>query len=154
MSANGISWLPTKEQRQIAKLNLAAAKRGESYNVDLLPTKYVGNDVYNNPNPGGLEPHRPWISNTSPTTYTVRQYLYSYTSGNGASSIFVLDADYPNAANIPVGATATINGTPVVVTANTPSSAIYFNGGTGRQIDVTPNNIVTSGTSITFSWTT
>ena len=92
-----------------------------------------------------------WYSVT--TSYTVRQFLYSYTSGNGASSIFVLDADYPNASTIPAGATATINGTPVSVTANVSSNAIYFNGGTGRQIDLSPNISVTSGTSITFSWT-
>jgi hypothetical protein len=66
MSKNGIAWLPTKEARQIAKLELAAAKRGESYDRDLLPTKYVDNDVVNNPNTGGLQPHRPWIDGPPP----------------------------------------------------------------------------------------
>jgi hypothetical protein len=70
MAANGISTLATKELRQIAKLNLAAAKRGESVDRDLLPTKYVGNNVVNNPNPGGLQTHRPW-SSTPPTTFSV-----------------------------------------------------------------------------------
>jgi hypothetical protein len=62
MAANGISTLLTKEARQIAKLDLAAAKRGESYDRDLLPTKYVGNTVFDNPNPSGLQPHRPWVA--------------------------------------------------------------------------------------------
>lgn len=69
MSANGISTLATKQARQEAKLALAAAKRAanpERYpaatpDLDLLPTKYVGNDVVNNPNPGGLQPKRPWV---------------------------------------------------------------------------------------------
>lgn len=62
MASNEISTLPTKEERQIAKLELAAAKRGESYDRDLLPTKYDGNDIINNPNAGGLQPHRPWTN--------------------------------------------------------------------------------------------
>jgi hypothetical protein len=66
MAQNGISTLPTKEARQIAKLDLAAAKRGENYDRDLLPTKYVDNDVVDNPNPGGLQPRRPWTTG-SPT---------------------------------------------------------------------------------------
>ena len=62
MAANGISTLPTKEARQIAKLDLAALKRDQSYDIDLLPTKYVGNALVNNPNVGGLQPHRPWTA--------------------------------------------------------------------------------------------
>lgn len=73
MAANGISTLSTKELRQIAKLNLAQTKRqagGDTsapayrplniYDINLLPTKYVGNTVVDNPNPGGLQPGRPW----------------------------------------------------------------------------------------------
>jgi len=66
MASNGISTLATKELRQIAKLDLAAAKRGESYDIDLLPTKYDGNNIINNPNPGGLQPHRPWTAGSPP----------------------------------------------------------------------------------------
>jgi hypothetical protein len=66
MAANGISTLLTKEERQIAKLELAAAKRSESYDRDLLPTKYDGNNVIDNPNPGGLQPHRPWTTGSPP----------------------------------------------------------------------------------------
>ena len=76
MAANGISTLATKELRQIAKLDLAQAKRrgnedstidfdkGErilnTYDINLLPTKYSGNDIVDNPNPGGLQQGRPW----------------------------------------------------------------------------------------------
>jgi hypothetical protein len=62
----------TKEQRQIAKLNLAQTKRQtpntagyrywNQYDIDSLPTKYVGNNVVNNSNTGGLLPHRPWTT--------------------------------------------------------------------------------------------
>lgn len=68
MAQNGISTLPTKEARQIAKLDLAAAKRGENYDRDLLPTKYVDNEVVNNPNIGGLQARRPWIDGAPPSS--------------------------------------------------------------------------------------
>lgn len=86
MAANGISTLPTKEERQIAKLELAQTKRQQTgttgyrdlryYDVDLLPTKYSGNDVTNNANTGGLVQGRPWkttpniISGLWRTVYT------------------------------------------------------------------------------------
>jgi hypothetical protein len=67
MAANGISELATKELRQKAKLDLAAAKRAadgnprSSYDIDQLPTKYDGNDLIDNPNPEGLLLGRPWV---------------------------------------------------------------------------------------------
>lgn len=67
MAANGISTLPTKEQRQKAKLDLAAANRAadgnprSSYDITQLPTRYSENDVVDNPNAGGLIAGRPWI---------------------------------------------------------------------------------------------
>lgn len=70
MSLNGISTLPTKQARQEAKLALAEAKRqlagtngyrvNNVLDITELPTKYVGNDIENNPNPDGLLPARPW----------------------------------------------------------------------------------------------
>ncbi len=67
----------SKEQRQIQKLDIAQRKRlgGLSddsttdavyyrnlneYNRDKLPSKYVGNESVDNPNPDGLLPGRPW----------------------------------------------------------------------------------------------
>lgn len=64
MAANGISTLPTKEAKQIAKLDLAstdraaAGKSTTTYNRDLLPAKYVGDTAVPNGTP--LQPGRPW----------------------------------------------------------------------------------------------
>lgn len=71
-SSNTISLLPTKEDRQVAKLNLAQLRRQASgdtsatfyrsyntYNIDLLADKYVGNDTVNVSNT--LTEHRPWV---------------------------------------------------------------------------------------------
>jgi hypothetical protein len=70
MASNSISTLATKELRQIAKLELAQTKRQQTgtpgykenryYDLDLLPTKYIGDAVVNNPNVGGLQAGRPW----------------------------------------------------------------------------------------------
>ena len=66
MAANGISTLATKEARQKAKLDLAAADRAAdgnaraTYDITELPTQYTGNDITDNPNVGGLQQGRPW----------------------------------------------------------------------------------------------
>lgn len=84
MSANGISHLTTKEARQLAKLDVAKAKReGKTVATDgtvtgpadtskpyyrtrhkiklnQLPTVYSGNSIVDNPNSGGLVYGRPW----------------------------------------------------------------------------------------------
>jgi hypothetical protein len=68
MAFNGISSLPTKELRQRAKLDLAAEDRARegnpraTYDIDLLPTKYTGNNIEDNPNEGGLVQGRPWTA--------------------------------------------------------------------------------------------
>jgi hypothetical protein len=88
MSANGISTLSTKQARQVAKLNIAQAKRQgktvakdgtisgsvdstknyyrywNTYDITALPTQYSGNSIVDNPNVGGLVPNRPWTSHT------------------------------------------------------------------------------------------
>ena len=67
MAANGISELPTKEERQKAKLDLAASKRAadgntrSTYDITQLPTQYSGDDIIDNPNVGGLVQGRPWV---------------------------------------------------------------------------------------------
>ena len=71
MAANGISTLSTngvadKEKRQKAKLDLAAAKRGDTYDITQLPTQWDfnttnnENELIDNPNTGGLVERRPW----------------------------------------------------------------------------------------------
>lgn len=68
MSANGISRLATKELRQRAKLDLAAADRAaagnarSTYDITQLPTQYDDNDVVDNANTGGLVVGRPWTT--------------------------------------------------------------------------------------------
>ena len=75
MAANGISTLLTKELRQKAKLDLAAAKRATdsnpraTYDLTLLPTQYNGNVILDNPNAGGLVAGRPWIETVSTFTF-------------------------------------------------------------------------------------
>lgn len=64
--ANIIGRLATLQDRQEAKLNLAALDRASSgnprdtYDITELPTKYVGNTVVDNPHPSGLIEGRPW----------------------------------------------------------------------------------------------
>jgi hypothetical protein len=68
MSLNGISTLATKELRQKAKLDLAAANRAAdgnaraTYDITQLPTQYTGNAVTDNANTGGLVEGRPWTT--------------------------------------------------------------------------------------------
>ena len=73
MSLNGISHLPTKRERQDAKLAQAAIDRAADGNprstldATQLPTRYkVGDndtaDVVDNANPGGLVQGRPWTT--------------------------------------------------------------------------------------------
>jgi hypothetical protein len=70
---NLIGHLATREDRQEAKLALAELRRKaggntsapyyhslNTANIDLLPTKWSGNTLVDNPNPGGLQPGRPW----------------------------------------------------------------------------------------------
>ena len=72
MAANGISTLATKQLRQEAKLTLAGQDRAArnviqpgryadtTADIDQLPTKYVGNTVFDNDNTDGLKQGRPW----------------------------------------------------------------------------------------------
>jgi hypothetical protein len=75
MSANGIAQLPTREQRQAAKLALAAANRAADGNarvtldLTLLPTQFDGNATIDNPNIGGLVQGRPWINTVAAFTF-------------------------------------------------------------------------------------
>lgn len=73
MSANGISTLQYKKDRQLAKLDLAqtdriaAGKTRTDYDITQLPTQYATNDndtnnVVDNPNTGGLVVGRPWVT--------------------------------------------------------------------------------------------
>ena len=55
----------SKEERQVAKLAIAGKKRSltsrtSTLTINNLPTKYIGNDVTDNANVGGLVAGRPW----------------------------------------------------------------------------------------------
>ena len=94
MSANGIAQLSTRELRQKAKLDLAAAKRATdgnpraTYDITLLPTQFDDNSIVDNPNAGGLVQGRPWIETVSTFTFyeafgtTTAISTTQYVSGN------------------------------------------------------------------------
>jgi hypothetical protein len=103
MSANGISTLSTKEERQRAKLDLAASNRAgdnnirSTYDLTLLPTQYDSNTVINNPNIGGLVTGRPWINAVEDFVFyeafgtTLAITTTQYVSGN---KIYVYSSTY------------------------------------------------------------
>ena len=86
MSANGISDLATKQLKQVAKLDIAQAKREgrvvaddgsisgavdstknyyrsrNQYDITQLPTQYSGDSLTDNSNTGGLVEGRPWTT--------------------------------------------------------------------------------------------
>ena len=94
MALNEISTLATKELRQKAKLDLAAAKRATdgnaraTYDLTLLPTQFNDNGLIDNPNAGGLVLGRPWIETVSTFTFyeafgtTTAISTTQYVSGN------------------------------------------------------------------------
>lgn len=95
MAKNGISTLPTKQAKQVAKLALAQLKRqGYTLNADgtiaggpdvtasffrarnnyvitELPTQYIGNTVVSNDNGSNLIQGRPWSSVPIPSVGTL-----------------------------------------------------------------------------------
>jgi hypothetical protein len=93
MSANGIARLPTREARQKAKLDLAAAKRAAdgnpraTYDITQLPTQFTDDDIFDNPNAEGLIQGRPWINSVTFSFYeafgtTSAISTTQYVSGN------------------------------------------------------------------------
>ena len=65
-TGNVIARLPTLQDRQLAKLNLATLDRTAAgnpwnvYNINELPSQYIGNVSTPNPHPTGLIEGRPW----------------------------------------------------------------------------------------------
>jgi hypothetical protein len=126
MAANGISTLSTKEARQKAKLDLAQTKRQASgntaqpyyrqnntYDITELPTQYINNTVYNNPNSTGLIQGRPWI-NISSITFSPNIYYYNRVGTNTSNGYFADNVAFFDTAVVSpvtqtVGSAATIN---------------------------------------------
>jgi hypothetical protein len=139
MSLNGISELSTKEARQLAKLEIAEAKRNgkvvadngtvsgsvdptkpyyRSTNVlDIseLPTKYSGNTVVDNINSTGLVAGRPWSTSETPNLF----------------SGLVIWYDAANAATINGGTFS--DGTTVTSLTNRATGTNGAAGSTGRE---------------------
>lgn len=63
---NVIARLPTLQDRQVAKLDLASLDRAaagnpwDTYDITELPSQYIGNVSTPNPHPTGLIEGRPW----------------------------------------------------------------------------------------------
>jgi hypothetical protein len=139
MAANGISELSTKEAKQLAKLEIAEAKRNgkivaddgtvsgsvdptkpyyRSTNVlDIseLPTKYSGNTVVDNINSTGLVVGRPWSTSETPNLFSGLAIWY----------------DAANAATINGGTFS--DGTTVTTLTNRATGTNGAAGGTGRE---------------------
>jgi hypothetical protein len=87
-TGNLIGRLPTLEDRQLAKLNLATLDRvsesnpNDTYDIELLPSRYVGNISTPNPHPTGLVQGRPWLP------YNPGVYQTTYTGYWGADVAF------------------------------------------------------------------
>lgn len=90
---NKISRLATLELRQKSKLDLSALDREDvgnprsTYDITELPTQYVGNTIFDNPNTSGLTEGRPWIETVDFTFYeaintTSALATIQYVSGN------------------------------------------------------------------------
>jgi hypothetical protein len=181
MAANGISELSTKQLRQEAKLAKATAKRqgkvvavdgtisgsvddtkpyyriANTLDITLLPTKYNGNDITDNPNTGGLVDGRPWSTTNPDTAITVIE-----TSSSGATLILNLDSRNTN--SLARGASP---GTWYDLTTNHNDATIYgsvayglqggqycavFPGGNANYAQCVPN-VYFDGNSFTIqSW--
>jgi hypothetical protein len=135
-SSNNISTLATKELRQKAKLELAAAKRSAdgnpraTYDITQLPTQYDDNSIIDNPNTGGLVEGRPWVITPSITTNNL---LVNLDAGNTDSypgtgttwTNLVDDTDYTisnGAFDSGNGGSIVFNGTSTFVDIGTPLS--------------------------------
>jgi hypothetical protein len=87
------------------------------------------------------------------TSLAVRQWINGYLTGGNGNFIILL-ADYPTAADIPVGAEGTVSDdgtpTPVVVTDN---AAIDYYGQACRQLSLDVSGLtIRAGNDVTFYW--
>jgi hypothetical protein len=126
MSANGIAHLASREARQKAKLDLAAAKRQAdianrdnpvnadtryTYDITELPTQFSGNAIVDNPNTGGLRLGRPW-TDAPAWTLPAGMSLHEPLEGSGGSNSTVPGTTYLTAAASGINAGYGTRGTP------------------------------------------
>ena len=139
LSANKIGRLNTLEDRQKAKLDLAALDRTADgnpwnvYDITELPTQYSGNTVVDNPNPGGLLEGRPWAPSPVTALFTSlgAEFEINVDDTTGISPGMIMTGmDYG-------GATVT------VVTVNSSTSL--------EMSIIAPDTVPSAGTVLTFT---
>lgn len=148
LSANKISRLNTLEDRQRAKLDLAALGRAADsnprpyYEITELPTQYSGNTVVDNPNPDGLVVGRPWISTppTPPTPSIITEGLVLYLDAGDTDS-------YPGTGTTwydlsPSGKNATLGN--AVYYSSTDGGSLTFTNGVNSIATVASASSITS----------
>jgi hypothetical protein len=79
-----------------------------------------------------------------PVTYTVRQWLGTYTGG-GNNSLFVRLSDYPDAGSIPVGANTAIGAVSVTYVSS-------YSGTATQLIQLDSGTLMSAGDYFTFIW--
>ena len=119
----------SREFRQKQKLDIAAAKRNESYDITQLPSRYSGNAIVDNANTGGLLEGRPWVNTLVTNNLVVNLDAGNANSypGSGATwTNLVDDTDYTitdGAFNSADGGSIVFNGSSTFVPIGTPLSA-------------------------------
>ena len=162
-SGNVIGTLTTLQDRQVAKLNLATLNRIASgnpfseYDIDLLPSKYIGNVSTPNQHPDGLIEGRPWyaepttvesFTTTGTTTWTAPEGIYSVEyfvvgGGGGAGN------GYDNAGGGGGGAGMVLNNRLNVIPGETYTIIVGAGGAGGA--DTRTNNPGLPGSNSVFS---
>jgi hypothetical protein len=165
MALNGISELATKELKQKAKLDLAAAKRAAdgnpraTYDITQLPWERDDNAIVDNENTGGLVVGRPWVVTPSITTNNLIVNLDagntdSYPGTGTTWTNLVDDTDYTisngtfDSSN---GGSIVFNGTSTFVDIGTPlSNGTNFTKEAWVNADVVTNarNILSSANNV------
>lgn len=156
MSANGISTLSTKAERQAAKLEIAQLKRrgytlnedgsvasgpdttavfyrvNNTYDLDLLPTQYSGNDIVDNANAEGLLDGRPWL-NVAGITFAANIWRTDYEGYFNDVLSFFATAALKAAPNNYNGTDTTINEAALATTTSIEYKGYFLASYTGTH---------------------
>ena len=164
-TGNIIATLPTLQDRQLAKLNLATLDRiadsnpYDVYDITLLPSQYIGNVSTPNPHPDGLIEGRPWTlgnavitidsyTTVGTTTWTVpigtTSVEYLIVGGGGGAG-----NGYDNAGGGGGGAGMVRSGT-ISVNAGDVYTIVVGAGGAGGA-DTRTNNAGNAGSNSSFA---
>jgi hypothetical protein len=140
MALNGISELSTKEARQLAKLEIAEAKRNgkvvaddgtvsgsadptKAYyrstnvlDISELPTKYSGNTVVDNINSTGLVAGRPWSTSETPNLFSGLAIWY-----DAATAATINGGTYSNGTIVTTFTNRVTSTSPTMLSADGPT---------------------------------